>query len=118
MAYYMFGATNDKALPVRAGYALQWAVLDKLRGTTRWYDLGGAPEPGLRQFKNGFVGKAGVVVTLPGEFHYAVGLRPTLALRLVSTIRMARNLVRTTLKALRRLGRSAKAAPGPPAPAA
>jgi lipid II:glycine glycyltransferase (peptidoglycan interpeptide bridge formation enzyme) len=119
MAYYMFGATNDKALPVRAGYALQWAVLDKLRGTTRWYDLGGAPEPGLRQFKSGFVGKAGVVVTLPGEFDYAAGPRAKLALRLISAVRMARDLIRSTLKALRRMGRPpAKAASGPSAPAA
>jgi hypothetical protein len=118
MAYYMFGATNDKALPVRAGYALQWAVLDKLRGTTRWYDLGGAPEPGLRQFKSGFVGKAGVVVTLPGEFHYAAGPRAKLALHLISALRITRSFVRTTLKSLRRLGRPAKAAPGPSAPAA
>jgi hypothetical protein len=38
----LFGATSDRALPLRAGYALRWWVLGRLRGRgARWLDLGG-----------------------------------------------------------------------------
>jgi len=69
-AYYMFGATSAEALPLQAGYALQWWVWRWLRGQgIEWYDLGGAAhEPGLRHFKKGFVGKAGRTVVMEGEF--------------------------------------------------
>src|SRR5690606_9611724 len=103
VAYYMFGATGDKALPLRAGYALQWAVLDRLRGQVGWYDLGGAPEGGLRQFKSGLTGKAGVAVHMPGEFDYAASPRARLAVKLVFGLRAAQRLVRSTIKAIRRL---------------
>lgn len=93
MAYYLYGATNDKALPLRAGYALQWEVLDRLRGKDCWYDLGGAPEQGLRQFKSGLVGKAGSIHTL-SEFHYTAGACAAVSLRIVSALRSAKRLLR------------------------
>ena len=67
--YYMFGASSAEALPLKAGYALHWHIVQWLNehGIT-WYDLGGAShEPGLRQFKKGFVGKAGMILTMEGE---------------------------------------------------
>lgn len=69
-AYYMFGATSADALPIKAGYALHWWIFNWLHDHGyEWYDLGGAAhEPGLRQFKKGFVGKAGSVVVMEGEF--------------------------------------------------
>jgi len=69
-AYYMFGATSADALPLKAGYALHWWISQWLRGQgVQWYDLGGAAhEPGLRQFKKGFVGKGGQIVAMEGEF--------------------------------------------------
>jgi len=71
-ATYLFGASNAKALELRAGYALHWWIIGWLaRSEARWYDLGGeAEDPGLRQFKKGLVGKAGRIVKLPGEFDY------------------------------------------------
>ena len=71
-AYYVFGATSDEALPLKAGYALQWWIVNWLSDKkVRWYDLGGeAMEPGLRQFKKGLVGKSGVVLAMPGELDY------------------------------------------------
>lgn len=69
-AYYMFGATSAEALPLKAGYALHWWISGWLRGQGfQWYDLGGAAhEPGLRQFKKGFAGKAGRTLVMEGEF--------------------------------------------------
>lgn len=70
-ATYLFGATDDRALPVKAGYAMQWWIINWLsrKEGIRWYDLGGeAMEPGLRQFKKGLIGKAGQIVELQGEF--------------------------------------------------
>jgi hypothetical protein len=69
-AYYLFGASSAEALPLRAGYALQWHVVTALRHSgQRWYDLGGsARDDGLRQFKLGLVGRRGVVHAMPGEF--------------------------------------------------
>jgi hypothetical protein len=71
-ASYLFGASDDRALPMKAGYALQWWIVNWLRDEgLRWYDLGGeAQEPGLKQFKKGLVGKRGVIVEMPGEFDY------------------------------------------------
>jgi len=69
-AYYMFGATSSAALPLNAGYALQWWIIRWLRAQgVRWYDLGGAAhERGLRHFKKGMTGKSGRIVVMEGEY--------------------------------------------------
>jgi hypothetical protein len=72
-AYYLFGATDERALKLNAGYALQWKAIEVLRQqpAVRWYDLGGeANDAGLRQFKKGLAGSAGKVVRFSGEFDY------------------------------------------------
>lgn len=77
IGYYLYGASADDALTLRAGYALHWRIARWLaeRGIG-WYDLGtGFNNPGLRQFKQGFVGKSGVVLETAGEFDRWVGLR-------------------------------------------
>lgn len=73
-AVYLYGATNDKALPLRAGYFLHWNIIRWLRDHTRarWYDLGGTDGfQGLHQFKKGMVGEAGVVHPVPPVANYA-----------------------------------------------
>lgn len=73
-AVYLYGATNDRALPLRAGYFLHWHVIRWLRDNTRanWYDLGGTDGyQGLHQFKKGMVGEAGVVRPVPPVANYA-----------------------------------------------
>ena len=69
-AYYVYGASNAKALPLRAGFALQWWVLNRLSDQgVRWYDLGGTRgDRGLEQFKTGLIGRGGTIVQTPGEF--------------------------------------------------
>lgn len=69
-AYYLYGATNDRATDLKAGYVMQWWIIDWLsRQNLKWYDLGGASgEEGLRQFKKGLIGKSGASAALPGEF--------------------------------------------------
>jgi lipid II:glycine glycyltransferase (peptidoglycan interpeptide bridge formation enzyme) len=71
-AYYVFGATSEAALPLKAGYALQWWIVNWLTGKgVHWYDLGGkAMDPGLRQFKKGLVGKCGAILPMQSEFDY------------------------------------------------
>ncbi|RTL51732.1 MAG: GNAT family N-acetyltransferase [Bradyrhizobiaceae bacterium] len=71
IAYYVFGASNDKAIELNAGYVLQWHVIRWLRehGGARWYELGGPGDPGIRQFKKGLAGKRGALLALQ-EFHY------------------------------------------------
>ena len=70
VAVYLFGASTDRALPLKAGFALQWSAVRRLAEQgVRWYDLGGGNrDPGLRQFKKGLVGRAGTVLPLRGEF--------------------------------------------------
>jgi hypothetical protein len=70
-----FSASDDRALELRAGYALRWFLIDRLRGSgARWLDLGGAEgDDGLRHFKSGNVGKRGRVIEIPGEFDFAGG---------------------------------------------
>jgi len=80
-AVYLFGATNDAALPLRAGYFLHWRIIDWLRENTsaRWYDLGGTDGfLGLHQFKKGMVGSAGIISDIPPVANFAAYRRPLL----------------------------------------
>jgi Acetyltransferase (GNAT) domain len=73
-AVYMYGATNDKALPLRAGYFMHARIISWLRDNTRaeWYDLGGTDGfHGLHQFKKGMVGAAGYMADVPPISNYA-----------------------------------------------
>ncbi|MHA6690141.1 lipid II:glycine glycyltransferase FemX [Devosia sp. A449] len=73
-AVYLYGATNDKALPLRAGYFMHWHIIRWLRDNTTagWYDLGGTDGfQGLHQFKKGMVGTAGVIQPVPPVANYA-----------------------------------------------
>ncbi|BCJ89782.1 hypothetical protein IZ6_05170 [Terrihabitans soli] len=102
-AYYLYGATGEKALPVRAGYKLQWEVLERIRGEAAWYDLGtSASEPGLAQFKSGLMGKEGIKLQVPGEFDYAATIKAKLALKFVYGARGARRILRTWMSRLYR----------------
>ena len=95
-AYYMYGATEDAALPLKAGYALHWWIVNWLPALgVRWYDLGGeAGEPGLRQFKKGLVGKRGAIVATPGEFDRWSGLRARLAGDAIYAVRAVQRRLR------------------------
>lgn len=73
-AAYLYGATNDQALALRAGYFLQSGILSWLRENSRaeWYDLGGTDGfHGLHQFKKGLVGKNGRMLPVPPIANYA-----------------------------------------------
>lgn len=89
-----FSATSDEALGLRAGYALRWAIINRLRGTkARWLDLGGAEgDQGLKHYKLGNVGKRGRVLDIPGEYDFAPSALATGAAR---AIELGRDLVRT-----------------------
>lgn len=68
-AYYVLGASDAAALDSNAGYAVQWWILRWLATQdVRWYELGGTGDPGVRQFKKGLIGKAGVVLSMNGEY--------------------------------------------------
>lgn len=80
-AVYLYGATNEKALPLRAGYFIQWHIIRWLRDNTQahWYDLGGTDGfQGLHQFKKGMVGEAGVIAPVPPVANYAAYRLPFL----------------------------------------
>ncbi|MCP4072816.1 MAG: aminoacyltransferase [Hyphomicrobiales bacterium] len=90
MAVYMFGATDDRALALKAGYAMHWWVAEHLcnQENINWYDLGGNDlDAGLHQFKKGFVGKTGDILQAPARYHF--------------TSSMAANLVGSTIFKLR-----------------
>ena len=73
-AVYLYGATNSKALPLRAGYFLHWHIIRWLRDHTKanWYDLGGTDGfQGLHQFKKGMVGSAGHIQPVAPVLNYA-----------------------------------------------
>jgi lipid II:glycine glycyltransferase (peptidoglycan interpeptide bridge formation enzyme) len=73
-AVYLYGASNDQALPLRAGYFMHWHIIRWLRDHTgaRWYDLGGTDGfQGLHQFKKGMVGDEGVIRPVPPVANYA-----------------------------------------------
>lgn len=73
-AVYLYGATSDQALPLRAGYFLHWHIIRWLRDNTAadLYDLGGTDGfQGLHQFKKGMVGTAGIITPVPPITNYA-----------------------------------------------
>jgi hypothetical protein len=81
-AVYLYGATNDRALPLRAGYFMHWHIIRWLRDNTpaKWYDLGGTDGfQGLHQFKKGMVGEAGVIQPVPPVANYAAHWWPRFA---------------------------------------
>jgi hypothetical protein len=81
-AVYLYGATNDRALPLRAGYFMHWHIIRWLRDNTRarWYDLGGTDGfHGLHQFKKGMVGDKGVIQPVPPVANFASHWWPRLA---------------------------------------
>ncbi len=98
VSYYIFGASRDEALSLRAGYAIQWSILQKLKQQgAKWYDLGGeAGTGGLRQFKNGLAGKRGVILDTQSEVQYCRGFKSQMARTLVigasEVVRMLRTL--------------------------
>lgn len=80
-AVYLYGATSDEALELRAGYFLHWHIIRWLRDNTRadWYDLGGTDGfQGLHQFKKGMVGERGVIAPVPPVANYSSRLWPRL----------------------------------------
>ena len=73
-AAYLYGATADAALPLRAGYFMQWNIIRWLRDNTnaKYYDLGGTDGfQGLHQFKKGLVGSEGIISPVPPIANYA-----------------------------------------------
>lgn len=73
-AVYLYGATNDLALPLRAGYFMHWHIMRWLRDNTgaQWYDLGGTDGfQGLHQFKKGMVGDAGAIQPVPPVMNFS-----------------------------------------------
>ncbi|MGH6770951.1 MAG: lipid II:glycine glycyltransferase FemX [Xanthobacteraceae bacterium] len=68
-----FSASDEHGLSARAGYALRWWIINRLRGTNaQWLDLGGDEgSAGLRSFKTGNVGKRGQIVRIAGEYEYS-----------------------------------------------
>lgn len=80
-AVYLYGATSDAALALRAGYFMHWHIIRWLRDNTAagWYDLGGTDGfQGLHQFKKGMVGSRGLIPPLPPVANYSAHLWPRL----------------------------------------
>jgi len=103
VAYYLYGASADAALNLRAGYAMHWRIAGWLAEQgIGWYDLGDGFGH-LRQFKHGFAGKAGAILTAT-EFDRA--LTPQARL-LGSAIYSARNFVGTLRSCQRWLHKTA-----------
>jgi hypothetical protein len=80
-AVYLYGATAEAALPLRAGYFMHWHIIRWLRDNTSagWYDLGGTDGfQGLHQFKKGMAGSAGMITPVPRVANYAAYRLPLL----------------------------------------
>ncbi|WP_170984565.1 lipid II:glycine glycyltransferase FemX [Rhodoligotrophos defluvii] len=91
-AIYLFGASDERALPAKAGYALHWWIVERLTGSgCLWYDLGGAEgDAGLAQFKRQFVGARGVITKRLDEFAFAADPASRLLAKAAFTLREAK----------------------------
>jgi hypothetical protein len=74
--FVAFSASDERARSLRAGYALRWWNINRLReSNSRWLDLGGAEgDDGLRSFKLGNIGRRGQVVRMEGDYEIADNL--------------------------------------------
>jgi hypothetical protein len=89
-AVFAFGAQTAEGAEINASYALQWAIVDRLRleARCRWYDLGGdANARGVIQFKTGFVGRTGKIATIPARRDYSESAVSTLAAKAAQALR-------------------------------
>jgi hypothetical protein len=94
-ACYVLGASDDAALHLKAGYAVQWWIVRWLsKQNVRWYELGGTGDPGVRQFKKGLIGKAGMVLTMNGEYDRWTHLSGRVATDLIYGVRDALDAIR------------------------
>jgi len=103
-AVYLYGATNDVALPLRAGYYLHWEIIRWLRDNTsaQWYDLGGTDGfQGLHQFKKGMVGTQGHIEPVPPVMNYASHFGAKLTGNLAFFARDRLQLVRAYIEKIR-----------------
>lgn len=94
VAYYVFGASSQRAIEKKAGYVLQWNVIRHLHEIAgiHWYELGGPGDPGIRQFKKGLAGKSGVMLPVQ-EFHFCLDFLSNIAVKGMFKARNLRNLV-------------------------
>lgn len=108
-AAYLYGATSDDALSLRAGYALHWAVVAQLCADpkVKWYDLGGNDlDAGLHQFKSGFIGKTGALLECPEDHHFSAGIKAALIAKGIFGLRRAKQRSDRALSVIRsRIGR-------------
>ncbi len=84
-ATYLYGATSESALKLRAGYFLQRHIISWLRKNTKakYYDLGGTDGyQGLHQFKKGMVGNKGIIAPVPPVANYSSYFLPFMIGRL------------------------------------
>lgn len=94
-AYYVLGASDDAALELNAGYAVQWWIVRWLATqNVRWYELGGTGDSGVRQFKKGLIGKAGTVLTMNGEYDRWTHFSGRIATDLIYGVRDIHDAVR------------------------
>lgn len=101
-AVYLYGATDDRALALKAGYAMHGWIADWLCSLpdVRWYDLGGTDgDQGLHQFKKGFCGKLGHIVRTPASYERSGS---AIASVLSRSIYMARGVKAATSRTLLR----------------
>ncbi len=80
-AVYLYGATSDRALGLRAGYFIHYHIIRWLRENTKakYYDLGGTDGfQGLHQFKKGMVGTKGLITPVPPVANYSSKIVPFL----------------------------------------
>ena len=100
-AIYLYGATNERALGLKAGYFMQWEILKHLSKlpNIRWYALGGGTSDhcSLHQFKRGLVGKTGVVNNVPA-YHYLASSGSTEAIgRLAVYLQLTKGIIQKSL---------------------
>ena len=101
---YLYGATDGRALPLKAGYALHWWIAEHLCALPqiKWYDLGGSDgDKGLHQFKKGFVGKQGVIQVTPADHHASATLRGLFAGNMIFALRNAKRVFENLSHGLR-----------------
>ncbi len=92
----LFGASAERGRVNGASYIANWRILSTLKENGfRWYDLGGAGDPRVNEYKRGLAGKYGRAEQFVGKFDVSRSSATLLAFTLADNVRQIGPRIKT-----------------------
>ncbi len=99
----LFGVTTKRGRSNGASYVLNWWILTRLKENgLKWYDLGGAGDPGVNVYKRGLAGQYGSAEQFVGKFDVSNSPAALMGFALADNVRQVGTRINKRIKALKR----------------